>query len=678
MPGPAHLRRLVLAAGIAAAAGGRLAAQTPGPPAAAPVSVEVTVTSLSGDAYVDGLTAADFRVWEDGREQRITALAHDRRPLSLCVVVDAAGAMEADLRRALATAAASAIVQRLDREDEVSAVVFRRTADVRLPWTRVSALGGFDWGDATDGAAALVDGLGAALRLMRSASNPRRAIVLLTDGEEDRARVSFASLVRSRLESEVALYALQVGVPAPGETSLPSLRVDADRVRTTDVAPEAPPPTLTDGTLDRLAADTGGTVVRAVTIAQIERAARNLVDDLRREYTLRYIPSRAPDGRYRRLRVTVARRGTLVRHRGGYLALPPERSEAPATVPVSSEDALAPKPPAAAPAIAPTARPADNRQAIYEAAVNRFARNGALDAAFSLIGAWSRDDVEAAVTASSRAPRRPVTDAAALFHLEVALQGAMRSPNDAMFQLELGERLLAPAEPGTDADGRAFAARWYAAAASVFLAQTDTERTRDVLDRGLRRLPEAAALHALAGTVETMEALRYDVDRARDMQARVGITLERQARLALAERAYRQALRLDEGDVRARLGLGYVLFLEDKTAEAAGVLETARAAAERPGDRYLSTLFLARVVGRADRTRARALLEAVAHDFPDRQSGWLALAQLEHDDGRPDAARRIVREHAPATSADARDEWSGYTNGALDEEALSWLRGRVR
>ncbi|MEZ5289697.1 MAG: VWA domain-containing protein [Vicinamibacterales bacterium] len=673
MPRRAAFRWVLLAVGIAAAPVGHAAAQAPVAP---PVSVEVTVMTLSGDSHVDGLSAADFRVWEDGREERITALTHDRRPISLCLVVDAAGTMGADIRRELATAAATAIVRRLHREDEVSAVVFRRTADVRVPWTRVSALGGFDWGDTTDGAAALVDGLGAALRLMRSASNARRAIVLLTDGEEDRARVSLASLVKSRLESEVALYAVQIGAPAPGETSLPSLRVDADRIRTMDVAPAAPPQTLSDGTLDRLAADTGGTIVRATTIGQIEEAARNLVDDLGREYTLRYVPSRPLDGRYRRLRVAVARRGTLVRHRGGYLALAPEGAESPPAASVSAEAVPAPAAPAPAPEPA-RPRPADNRQTVYEAAVNRFARNGAIDAAFSLIGAWSRDDVEAAVTASSRAPRRAVTDAAAVFHLEVALQGAMRSPGDAMFQIELGERLLTPAESGTDVEGRAFAARWYAAAASVFLAQTDTERTRDVLNRGLRRLPEAAPLHALAGTVETMEALRYDVDRARDMQARVGMTLERQSRLALAERAYRQALRLDDGDVRARIGLGYVLFLMEKGADAVSVLDEARAAADRPGDRYLASLFLARAVGRADRTRARALLEGVVRDFPDRQSGWLALAQMEHDDGRPDAARRIVREHAPATAADARDEWWGYSNGALDEEALAWLRARV-
>jgi hypothetical protein len=58
-------------------------------------------------------------------------------------------------------------------------------------------------------------------------------------------------------------------------------------------------------------------------------ATRALVADLRNRYTVSYAAAKPPDGKYRRIRVEVTDRDVRVRHRGGYLALPPEASPRP-------------------------------------------------------------------------------------------------------------------------------------------------------------------------------------------------------------------------------------------------------------------------------------------------------------------------------------------------------------
>ena len=52
-------------------------------------------------------------------------------------------------------------------------------------------------------------------------------------------------------------------------------------------------------------------------------AAKNVVDELGHQYLVGYTPTKSLDGKYRKLKVEVNRRGLYVRHRGGYLAMPP-------------------------------------------------------------------------------------------------------------------------------------------------------------------------------------------------------------------------------------------------------------------------------------------------------------------------------------------------------------------
>ena len=74
--------------------------------------------------------------------------------------------------------------------------------------------------------------------------------------------------------------------------------------------------------LERVVGDSGGSSNRVVSQSEVIQAAKNIVDELQYEYVIGYTPVKPLDGKYRKLKVDVNRKGTFVRHRGGYLALP--------------------------------------------------------------------------------------------------------------------------------------------------------------------------------------------------------------------------------------------------------------------------------------------------------------------------------------------------------------------
>lgn len=323
----------------------------------------------------------------------------------------------------------------------------------------------------------------------------------------------------------------------------------------------------------------------------------------------------------------------------------------------------------------------------YWAAVRDYQVTGSLERAQRIVGSWSRQQFESVIDQAVRVPDGARLAAAAVFHLEIADSVAQASPDGALQHIRFGERFVrdvAGLQP--EVGDAAFVGRWYAAAASIFVAQTDLRRARPIVERGLERARESAHVHVLAGTIEDMEAQQVDLDVAQDaggsqraMRREAVSRFDVRSRLALAERAYRQALRLDGSMMAARLRLGRVLFLLDRQADARAQLEAAVQDAVAPGDRYLARLFLAEVYLQAgDIDAAHRLLTEVVTTMPDRQTAWLALAALEERAGRHARARAVVHEGLARRSEPPADEWWDYRNGALDEAALIWLRAHVR
>ena len=306
--------------------GVRLTAQQPAFKAGVEV-VRIPVSVMrSGEPVVDGLAAADFTIKEDGVAQSITLFEHETVPLSVCIAVDVSSSMS-QVPTGLVAAAISSVSAELAESDELTLITFAQTSQVLVPWSSPAAAARLNLTAEIAGTTSLNDAARGALAMLESARNPRAVVLLITDGFDTSSRTRLQDVVKSRRQSEALVYAFTVA-PDPAATRVERFGTDVSAV------PGSPPlmaPRADNiSTVSELVGDSGGTSYLLTNAADAPRSARRFVNELRHQYTLGYTPATTFDGKYRRVKVEVQKRGYQIRHRGGYLALP---SQAPGPKP---------------------------------------------------------------------------------------------------------------------------------------------------------------------------------------------------------------------------------------------------------------------------------------------------------------------------------------------------------
>ena len=282
--------------GDAAPSGPVFAAQT------SLVNVAVTVEDAQGRP-LDGLTARDFVVTEDGRRQKIEMCARmgegssPSTSLDVAMLVDTSDSMLATLRRSQDVAVR--FLSSLPNAQEIIVVFFDQTQrlerfDREHPealFERVRTL-------PEGGNTAVRDAIAYSLREL-SGSNGRSALVLLTDGIDTVSRTEPAALDQAVQSRAVTIYT--VAYPPPP---------DAD----------GPDPAQGLKELGRLAQITGGRLFKLSSEAALPQVLDEIVADLRSQYVLGFAPdSSGAPGRVRKVSVKVPGHGkVVVRHRVGY------------------------------------------------------------------------------------------------------------------------------------------------------------------------------------------------------------------------------------------------------------------------------------------------------------------------------------------------------------------------
>lgn len=317
---PSGVAALLLLAPLASSA--LSAAQNPQQPFRSDVelvSLPVTVEDSSGRA-VTGLTRDDFSILEDGVRHEIAVFSNEPQPIALAVLVDFSRSMQGERRQA-AVEAVAAIGQALDPQDRWSLFAFAdRTVQLK-PWGPVSArdmtpLLGMN----PSGGTRLFEGVIEVHDALRRAPHRKRAILVISDGNDISTQVgndadlgSMSHLdgrekeaVNALRRGEALAYAFGMDWPYQQRPTGGSTSVRIDR-----------------RVLRNITEPTGGKVWMASTGAELKEAARLLTDELRQQYTLGYSPTKPPDGKYRRVRVTVTNGTYRVRSRQGYLARRP-------------------------------------------------------------------------------------------------------------------------------------------------------------------------------------------------------------------------------------------------------------------------------------------------------------------------------------------------------------------
>jgi len=250
------------------------------------VEVYASVVDLRGEP-VTNLDQSDFIVTENGAQQQIAVFTPGNFPLSVAIGVDRSFSM-AGANLAAAKSGARLFLAELRPEDEASVLAIGSQVETVAPLSRDRAaqLNAVDKLDAF-GTTGLYDSVSKAIQIMQTAKG-RRALVLLSDGNDRYSRSTPDAALALARKSDVMVYPIALG----SQTSPFFLQI---------------------------ASMTGGRAFQLRDPARLGPTLRVIARELRFQYLLGYTPKTSPAaGEWRRLRVTVRRMGMTVRAREGY------------------------------------------------------------------------------------------------------------------------------------------------------------------------------------------------------------------------------------------------------------------------------------------------------------------------------------------------------------------------
>jgi len=242
--------------------------------------------------FVTRLDKKDFKLYEDRVEQEITYLSNEDAPVSVGIVFDTSGSMGEKLSSS--RQAVAQFMKTANPEDEFFLVEFsdRPTMAVgftssaediasRLTFTR------------SKGRTALLDSVYMAMTQMKKARNPRRAILIISDGGDNSSRYTERELRNAVRESDVQIYVIGIYEQLDQRGRTPEEEYGPDL-------------------LGAMAKETGGRAFEVANLADVPDVAAKIGIELRNEYVLYYSPQNpARDGKYRRVQVKVLKKAGL-------------------------------------------------------------------------------------------------------------------------------------------------------------------------------------------------------------------------------------------------------------------------------------------------------------------------------------------------------------------------------
>lgn len=268
------------------------------------VLVPITVTTPLNQ-IVTGMEKENFRLFEDKIEQEITYFASFDAPISIGLVFDASGSMGSKLTKS--RQAAAAFFKTANPEDEFFLIQFNDRPQLVVPFTRdVEEIQNRLTFTQAKGRTALLDAMYLAMQTLKKGRNPRRALLVISDGGDNSSRYTETEIRNLLKEADAQVYAIGIFEPigARGRT-----------------AEELAGP----GLLSDLAEMTGGRHFPVDNLNDLPDIAAKIGLELRNQYVLGYIsknPNR--DGKYRRITVKLNQPRGLpplrALHRQGYYA----------------------------------------------------------------------------------------------------------------------------------------------------------------------------------------------------------------------------------------------------------------------------------------------------------------------------------------------------------------------
>ncbi len=263
------------------------------------ISVTVSITDPQG-RFITGLTKDAFQVYEDKVAQEISFFSAHDAPASVGIVFDLSGSMQGEkIRRA--REALSHFIQTSHPDDEYCLIGFNDHAQVLMDHTSdgaalINRLAGLQPGGDT----ALYDAVVLGLEQISHGKWPRRALIVISDGEDNNSRMSYRKIRQMVKEADVMIYGILIR----------------------DYVSRG----IGELVMDELSRVSGGKYFLAENTDQMTAAFEKIALELRQQYSLGYVPAGfVADGKWRKIKIKVTPPTNtpriIVRAREGYYAV---------------------------------------------------------------------------------------------------------------------------------------------------------------------------------------------------------------------------------------------------------------------------------------------------------------------------------------------------------------------
>lgn len=298
------------------------------------VNVTVTVTDSNG-RYVEGLERSAFAVFDDKLQQEITFFGDEDAPISVGIVFDMSGSMSGE-KISRARQALARFVETSHPGDEYFLIAFDSRARLLLDRTHDSgALLNKVAFVQPGGQTALYDAVYLGVEKVLRGMHQRRALIVISDGEDNNSRYSIKELVRQVKESGVVVYTVGILEPPASSASSSSTQPHEPFFRRPMPVGFSPMESASHQydrmTLEELAIPSGGRAFLAHSDSETTDVFESIALELRHQYSIGYRPQNfTDDGKWHRIKVRLNPRPGLprlfVRSREGYYALIGPRS----------------------------------------------------------------------------------------------------------------------------------------------------------------------------------------------------------------------------------------------------------------------------------------------------------------------------------------------------------------
>jgi len=247
------------------------------------VLVNATVTDQL-NRYVSGLESEHFQIWEDKVEQKVEYFNAEDVPISVGLIVDISGSMKDKIDTA--RVAANTFLKSGNPEDEYFIVQFANRPELAADFTTdISKLQSKLILTPAKGMTAMYDSVYLGLEKLKEGSNPKKALLLITDGEDNRSRYTFQNVKEFVKEQDVQIYG--IGIVDDWNSQLGAGKTGRAMV-------------------EELADLTGGRAFFPDSVYELEDICTKIAVELKNQYVIGYhSTNEAKDGKWRKLRLKV-------------------------------------------------------------------------------------------------------------------------------------------------------------------------------------------------------------------------------------------------------------------------------------------------------------------------------------------------------------------------------------